>query len=163
MSTQPSPRRLSLAITAAVASTTLAIGITVAALLGWFAPAPGAADPEPPTSASAFETAAPEAAAPADPEAAAPAAPGAQPLAPQIIYVPITPAAAQPDPAARPDPTLPAGDEAAPILPPPDEVTLAMHREDDEYDADDDDEYEDHDHHDKHRHHDDEDDEDDDD
>jgi len=46
MSSAPTPsRRLTLAITAAVASTTLAIGVTAATLLGWFTPAPTPADP----------------------------------------------------------------------------------------------------------------------
>jgi len=54
MSSPPTPtRRITVAITAAVASTTLAIGVTGASLLGWFSPAtpatgsPAAASTEP--------------------------------------------------------------------------------------------------------------------
>jgi hypothetical protein len=67
MTTDTPSRRLSVAITAAAASTTLAIAATAASLLGWIRPAPEAApDPSPTT-------------------------PGAAP-APAVIFVPITPA-----------------------------------------------------------------------
>ena len=71
MTSNPSVKRLSLAITAAVASMTLAIGVSAASLLGWFAPA------------------APTAASPSDPP---PPPPPTDPAsAPTIIYVPIAP------------------------------------------------------------------------
>jgi len=48
MTATPSLKRLSISITAAVASATLAIGVTAASLLGWFGPAPTApAQPSP--------------------------------------------------------------------------------------------------------------------
>lgn len=40
-------RRFTLALTAAVAATTVAIGVTAATLLGWFRPAESAAPAEP--------------------------------------------------------------------------------------------------------------------
>ncbi len=61
------PRRLALAISAAVASTTLAVGVSTASLLGWFAPA----------SPRAFISAEPAA-------------------SPPVILVPITPSAPAP-------------------------------------------------------------------
>jgi hypothetical protein len=45
MTTNTPNRRLAIAITAAVASVTLAIGVTAASLLGWFAPAQSALAP----------------------------------------------------------------------------------------------------------------------
>ncbi len=50
MTTPAEPtRRYTLALTAAVAATTVAIGVTAATLFGWFRPAePVAAPPEPP-------------------------------------------------------------------------------------------------------------------
>lgn len=73
MSTTPSPdRRFIVALTAAVASATLAIGVTTGALLGWIGPrtTPG-------------ETGSP-----------APAGAGSS----QVVYVPITPTAPPPPP-----------------------------------------------------------------
>ncbi len=70
-------RRFSLALTAAVAATTVAIGVTAATLLGWFRTA------EPATAATAAS--------------AEPATP-ATPAAPAVVYVPIAPTT--PDPPA---------------------------------------------------------------
>jgi len=68
MPSEPPPtRRLAIALTAAVASTTIAIGVTAASLLGWLRP----------TAAPASE--------------ARPAAPAAPATAP-VIFVPVTPA-----------------------------------------------------------------------
>ena len=69
MSTTPSPdRRFIVALTAAVASVTLAIGVTAAALLGWLGPKPG------PGGSSAGSGSS------------------------QVVYVPITPATPPPSP-----------------------------------------------------------------
>lgn len=57
-------RRLTIAITAAAASVTMAVGVTAASLLGWFAPA-GAASSEPAATVERAE--------------------------PSIVYVPIAP------------------------------------------------------------------------
>lgn len=86
MSTTPSPdRRFIIALTAAVASTTLAIGATAGALLGWIGPSTAAGEPPPP-------------------------APAAAERAP-VIYVPITPSA---PPAAEPaEPRLALADPGA--------------------------------------------------
>jgi len=68
MSTTPSPdRRFIVALTAAVASTTLAVGVTAGALLGWVGPRNTSGEPSNP----------------------APAATGSA----QVVYVPITPSA----------------------------------------------------------------------
>lgn len=68
MSTTPSPdRRFIVALTAAVASATLAIGVTTGALLGWTGPR----------------------STPAEPGSPAPAGAGSS----QVVYVPITPTA----------------------------------------------------------------------
>jgi len=74
----PLTRRFTIALTAAVASTTIAIGVTAASLLGWLRPV------DPPAAA------APPAAAPAAPTPASP-----------MIFVPISPATPVP-PAAAP-------------------------------------------------------------
>ena len=67
MPTEPPPtRRLAVALTAAVASTTIAIGVTAASLLGWLRPAATPASEAMP---------------------AAPAAPAPSP----VIFVPVTP------------------------------------------------------------------------
>ena len=78
MPSEPPPtRRFAVALTAAVASTTIAIGVTTASLLGWLRPtAPPASDAMP----------------------AAPAAPASSP----VIFVPVTPASpGVPAPAPR--------------------------------------------------------------
>jgi hypothetical protein len=68
MSTTPSPdRRFIVALTAAVASATLAIGVTTGALLGWIGPRT----------------------TPAEPGSSAQAGAGSSP----VVYVPITPTA----------------------------------------------------------------------
>jgi len=68
MSTTPSPdRRFIVALTAAVASATLAIGVTTGALLGWIGPRTTPAEPGSPARAGA----------------------GSSP----VVYVPITPTA----------------------------------------------------------------------
>ena len=65
MSTTPSPdRRFIVALTTAVAATTLAIGATTAALLGWIGPGTS----------------------PGEPDSPAPAGSGSS----QVVYVPIT-------------------------------------------------------------------------
>ena len=77
MSTTPSPdRRFIIALTAAVASATLAIGVTTAALVGWIGPRT----------------------TPGEPGGPAPAGSGSS----QVVYVPITPATAQPPPSIEP-------------------------------------------------------------
>lgn len=79
MPSEPPPtRRLAVAVTAAVASTTIAIGVTSASLLGWLRP-----------SATPASEAVP----------AAPAAPAPSP----VIFVPVTPAPLEVDgePVAR--------------------------------------------------------------
>jgi len=91
----PSPRRFALALTAAVASTTIAIGATAASLLGWLRPVDAPASGPP--------TASEPAAAPAMPAATPGAGPGS------VIFVPVTPAA----PAAAP---APVEDPGAPLL-----------------------------------------------
>jgi hypothetical protein len=69
MTTPAEPtRRFTLALTAAVASTTVAIGVTAATLFGWFRPAA----PEKPAAVALVE-----------PAVAAPQ--------PSVVYVPITP------------------------------------------------------------------------
>jgi hypothetical protein len=75
----PTSRRLAIAMTAAIASTTIAIGVTAASLLGWLRPV---ASP---------------AAAPAPVE---PPAPSPITTPSPVIYVPVTPAV----PAAPPSP-----------------------------------------------------------
>jgi hypothetical protein len=68
MSTTPSPdRRFIVALTAAVASTTLAVGVTAGALLGWIGPRTTAGEPGSPAPASAGSA--------------------------QVVYVPIAPSA----------------------------------------------------------------------
>lgn len=68
MSTTPSPdRRFIVALTAAVASTTLAVGVTAGSLLGWIGPRTTSGEPSSPASAGAGSA--------------------------QLIYVPITPSA----------------------------------------------------------------------
>lgn len=75
--TPPSPRRVAIAGIAAVASTTIAVGVTAASLLGWFRPA--AAPPEePPPAAPAQASPSPVIFVPVAP-AAPPAAPGPAP------------------------------------------------------------------------------------
>ncbi len=77
MSTMPSPdRRFIVALTAAVASATLAIGVTTGALLGWIGPRT----------------------APGEPGSPAPAGSGSS----QVVYVPITPTAPPSPPAVEP-------------------------------------------------------------
>lgn len=85
MSTTPSPdRRFIVALTAAVASATLAIGVTTGALLGWIGPSPSSSE-------SAGD---------------APAGAGSA----QVVYVPIAPSAPPSpppvDPAAASEPRL---------------------------------------------------------
>jgi hypothetical protein len=88
-------RRMAIAITAAAASTTVAIGVTLGSLLGWFGPAARATDAAPTAPAS-------------DP------APASAP----IIYVPIAPVATPPaaaptlDPSAARDVTFVMNDDA---------------------------------------------------
>lgn len=68
MSTTPSPdRRFIIALTAAVASATLAIGVTTAALFGWLVPPTTPGEPDGPAGAGSGSA--------------------------QVVYVPITPAA----------------------------------------------------------------------
>lgn len=91
---QPSTRRLALAISAAAASTTIAIGVTAGSLLGWFRPATSPAaqvlpDPGPPTPPGPSD-------APSQP------GPGNAPTQP-VIFVPIAPDL-PPEPA--PEPTV---------------------------------------------------------
>lgn len=77
MSTVSSPdRRFIIALTAAVASVTLAVGVTAGALLGWIGPS---ADP-------------------AEPNNPAPAGAGSA----QVVYVPITPSAPPSPPLSEP-------------------------------------------------------------
>ena len=79
MSTTPSPdRRFIVALTAAVASATLAIGVTTGTLLGWIGPRT----------------------TPGEPGNPAPAGSGSS----QVVYVPITPTAPQPPPSIEPSP-----------------------------------------------------------
>src|ERR1041384_8414338 len=67
MPSEPPPtRRLAVALTAAVASTTIAVGVTAASLLGWWRPTAPASEVMP----------------------AAPATPAPSP----VIFVPVTPA-----------------------------------------------------------------------
>jgi len=81
-STPPTTRRLAIAMTAAIASTTIAIGATAASLLGWLRP------PRAPTTE------------------VAPTAPATTPS--PVIYVPITPSAPPPPAPLRvEDPTGP--------------------------------------------------------
>jgi len=85
MSSPPTPtRRITVAITAAVASTTLAIGVTGASLLGWFRPATSATGSPPAASTEPTITPSP------------------------VILVPITPTLppAEPQQLERPDPAL---------------------------------------------------------
>lgn len=91
MSTTPSPdRRFIVALTAAVASATLAIGVTAGALLGWIGPRT----------------------TPSDPISAAPAGAGSA----QVVYVPITPTAPPPpliEPAAASEPRFAAVEDGS--------------------------------------------------
>lgn len=117
MSTEPSIRRYSIAVSAAVASITLALGVTAASLLGWLGPPQHATSPPEPI--------------------VEPTGPAAQPIEqPAATARPVEQA-----PAAQPveePPTI--------VLPPleQDEVTLAMHHRDHDEDEDDDDEAERH-------------------
>jgi hypothetical protein len=99
MPSEPPPtRRLAVALTAAVASTTIAIGVTAASLLGWLRPgAPAAIEATPAT------------------PVVAPAAPATP--APPVILVPVTPAA----------PELPAAAPRAVDGEPAETVQLAVH------------------------------------
>lgn len=77
MSTTPSPdRRFIVALTAAVACATLAIGVTTGALLGWIGPRT----------------------TPAEPGSPAPAGSGSA----RVVYVPITPTAPPSPPSIEP-------------------------------------------------------------
>ncbi|HSN30379.1 MAG TPA: hypothetical protein VLT45_29020 [Kofleriaceae bacterium] len=77
-----SDRRFTLALTAAVAATTVALGVTAATLLGWFRtsePPPQTATAAPAAPALVYVPIAPT--TPSEPPAATPADPGAERLA----------------------------------------------------------------------------------
>lgn len=108
---EPAPlqRRITVALTAAVASTTLAIGVTAASFMGWMSPAPTAVAPEP---SAAVPSSVPEVAPP------------------PVILVPIAPTAPAEATAPAPAPAPPR------VEPSEQEVQMAMgerreHRHDD--------------------------------
>lgn len=111
--TPPLDRRFMFALTAAVASTTLAIGVTAGSLLGWIGPRT----------------------TPSEPNNAVPVAAGNAPL----IYVPITPSAppAPPpiDPSTAGEPRLALADTASP----PDDRREHEHEHEHDHAEDDDD------------------------
>lgn len=79
----PSPRRLTIAISAAAVSMTLAVGVTAGSLLGWFRPASEVTAPPPPE----VQPPAPAAPTPTSPVILVPVAPE-QPVAPAPAPLP---------------------------------------------------------------------------